>query len=159
MASTGSVGKPFTDCEFEIDPIVFDLTGSIRSTVYEEGGVAPTGIINTGQNWYVLVEWSLIGSFIHHLCGKFCVCLYIECIGGGFDKLLGCVNIDFDPCGDGHYSVKIEVPAGTVPVVECGRVCCLAVTLGSTDSCVPPHPGHINAFCSGPCISFTPVPV
>lgn len=148
------IGKPSQECEFEISPYVCSVTGEIKATVYEVGGTDPTGIIQADQDWYVLVEFRLTGPIVHHLCGKFCVCLHIECFGPGPEETLPCVYADMEPCKpeDEWYEVKINVPAGTIPGAECGQVCCLAVTLTSFDPC--DNPGHIAAYCRGPCIMF-----
>lgn len=150
------VGRPSQESEFEITPYPLKLTGRIRSTVYEVGGTEPTGVIRTDQDWYVRVEWNLWGHLVHHLCGEFCICLYIECIGPGPEELVVCEYVKMDPCKPHHkwYSVDLRVPAGKIPGMDCGQVCCLAVTLTSILPCEPRRPGHIAAYTKGPCIMF-----
>ena len=146
------VGEPFRECEFEITPFATEVRGRIRATVFESGGEHPTGIIRENQDWYVRVDWQLQGSLLHHLCGTFCVALHIECMGAGPERTLGQQRIEMDPCGDGRYTSYIRVPAGTISGGDCGRVCCLYVTLTSFDACG--DPGHMAAYCEGPCIMF-----
>lgn len=148
-----NIGGHSGKCEFEVVPYVSELTGGIEATLFEVGGAPPTGVIRTDQEWGVKVDWYLKGHLLHHLCGKFCICLYIECIGAGVEKLLECKYVDFDPCGNGQYSTTIKVNPGIIPAGEgCGQVCCLAVTLTSIDPCG--KPGHIAAYCKGPCVMF-----
>ena len=92
---------------------------------------------------------------VHHLCGRLCFALHIECIGSGPEKTLVKEWRDMVSCGDdaGKYEVELRVPAGILPPEECGQVCCLVVTVTSLDRCG--DPGHIAAYCKGPCIMFT----
>jgi len=96
----------------------------------------------------------LEGPLVHHLCGEFCVCLHLECFGPGPEYTLPdpCPRIPMDPCGDGQYSYRINIPAGTIDPKVCGNVCCLAVTLTSFDPCG--NPGHIAAYCRDLCVMF-----
>ena len=151
-----NVGEPFKECEIEIAPYVCKLTGKIAATVYESGGQSPTGIIRVNQPWYVKVNWELEGPLLHHLCGKFCIALHIECMGSGPEETLATVYVPMDPCGDGKYESYINVAAGVIDEAACGQVCCLYITLTSLDECG--DPGHIAAYCEGPCIMFAPAP-
>ena len=151
-----NMGQHTGKCEFEVSPHICELTGRMEATLFEVGGYPPTGIIRTDQEWGVRVNWCIEGHLIHHLCGEFCICVYIECIGAGPEKTLKCVRVPFDPCGNGCYSVDITIPAGAIDAgacQDCGQVCCLAVTLTSFDPCQ--KSGHIAAFCKGPCVMFT----
>jgi hypothetical protein len=158
--------KRFGHCDFEIDPFACDLHGYLRTSVYEEeypeGPQDAKTIIACDEDWYVKVEWKLRGGLLHHLCGYFCVCVYLESIGTGPDYDLDCdgnghpciERIPFDPCGDGKYEVTCKIPAGTIDCGDCGKLYLLAVTLTSLDTCDPPHPGHIAAYCKGPTLMF-----
>jgi hypothetical protein len=146
------VGEPFSECEIEITPYVCELTGTLRAEVWEVGGEHPTGIIRDNQDWYVKVNFGLEGLLLHHLCGKLCFVLHIECIGSGPEKTLVKRYVDLEPCGDGTYQVDLPVPAGEIGGADCGQVCCLVVTVTSLDPCG--DPGHIAAYCKGPCIMF-----
>jgi hypothetical protein len=84
------------------------------------------------------------------------VSLHIECFGPGAEVTLPPQIVPMDPCGDGCYEVRIQVPAGTIGGAECGQLCCLVVTLTSLDPCG--NPGHIAAYCRGPCVMFHEAP-
>lgn len=156
--------KKYGYCDFEIDPYECDLWGYIKSSVYEEdypeGEHDSKTIIACDEDWYVEVEWKLWGSLMHHMCGYFCVCVYLESIGPGKDYSLPCDSDDkpciemipMDPCGDGHYKVKCKVPAHYVDCGDCGQLYELGVTLTSLDQCK--HPGKIAAYCKGPALMF-----
>ena len=146
------VGEPFSECEVEITPYVCRLTGKLSSEVWEVGGDHPTGIIRDNQDWYVKVNFELEGPLLHHLCGRLCFVLHIECMGEGPELTLATEIVDLDPCGDGKYEVYLRVPAGHIAAPDCGQVCCLVVTMTSFDPCG--DPGHIAAYCEGPCIMF-----
>lgn len=149
-----SNGVPFTHCEFEISPIVTELTGTINATVYEEAGVKPTTIIQVDQAWYVEVEWSLKGHMRRHLCGQWCVMVHLESVGKGNEYSLpeSCEYFPIDPCNDGTYKKRINIPAGLIQPQDCGTLYLLAVTLGSLDACG--RKGHIAAYCKGPSLMF-----
>ncbi len=156
--------KNFGYCDFEIDPHSCELWGDIWASVYEEefpeGEHDATTIIACDEDWYVKVRWRLWGKLRHHLCGYFCVCVYLESIGPGPDYKLDCDGdgdpcvrwIPMEPCGDGYYEVICKIPAGTVDCGECGQLYDVAVTLTSFDPCK--NPGHIAAYCKGPTLMF-----
>ena len=156
--------KRYGYCEFEIDPHDCDLWGYIRASVHEkddpEGKHDAKTIIACDEDWYVKVKWRLWGGLMHHLCGYFCVCVYLESIGPGEDYSLPCDEDDkpciewikMDPCGDGYYEVICRVPKGTVDCGDCGKLYEVAVTLTSFDYCK--NPGHIAAYCKGPTLMF-----
>lgn len=146
------VGEPFSECEVEITPYVCQLTGKLSAEVWEVGGDHPTGIIRIDQDWYVKVNFELEGLLLHHLCGRLCFALHIECMGAGPELTLLTKYVELDPCGDGKYQVELPVDAGVIDAAECGQVCCLVVTVTSFDPC--DNPGHIAAYCEGPCIMF-----
>ena len=146
------VGEPFSECKVEITPYVSQLAGLLRAEVWEVGGDHPTGIIRDDQQWYVKVKFDLEGPLLHHLCGKLCFALHIECMGDGPELTLVKEWVELDPCGNGTYEVELRVPAGVIDAPDCGQVCCLVVTVTSQDPCG--NPGHIAAYCEGPCIMF-----
>lgn len=158
--------KRFGYCEFEIDPFACDLAGSIKASVYEEeypeGTQDAKTIISWDEDWYVKVEWKLWGGLLHHLCGYFCICVYLESIGPGEDYSLDCDGsghpcidrIPFDPCGNGEYEITCKIPKNTVECGDCGSLYLLGVTLTTFDYCDPPRPGHIAAYCKGPTLMF-----
>lgn len=149
-----SNGIVFPECSFEVSPIASRLEGTIKAAIYEEGGVAPTTIIQIDQNWYVDVEWTLTGHMRRHLCGQWCVKVHLESVGVGNEYSLPehCEYFPIDPCNNGVYTKRINIPAGTISASDCGKVYLVAVTLTSLDACC--KPGHIAAYCKGPSLMF-----
>lgn len=158
--------KRYGHCIFEIDPFAVDLTGSMKIGVYRRATPAdvPDTVMTCDDDWYVKVEWDLAGRLMHHLCGYFCVCVYLERIGPGPDLKLDCdgdgspclTKIPIVPCGDGHYEVKCDRPKEGIECEPCGTLYSVAVTLVSLDMCE--DPGHIRAYCKGPTLFFYPTP-
>lgn len=157
--------RRYGHCTFDIDPIAVDLTGLLKASVYKKGTRedVPDTVIACNEDWYVKVEWDLKGRLLHHLCGYFCVCVYLERIGPGADIKLDCDGdgrpclqwIPIDPCGNGHYEVKCDGPNIEKDDCEaCGTLYVVAVTLTSFDQCK--DPGHIRAYCKGPTLMFYP---
>jgi hypothetical protein len=156
--------KRYGHCDFEIEPHQCDLRGYLRISVYEseypEGEQDAKTIIACDEDAYVKVEWQLWGGLMHHLCGYFCVCVYLESIGPGPEISLDCDGdghpciewIEMDPCGKGRYEVTCKIPAGSVDCGKCGTLYELAVTLTSFNACK--NPGHIAAYCKGPTLMF-----
>ncbi len=149
-----SNGLPFEHCEFEISPFATKLTGTLKATVYEDGGVDPTTIIRVDESWHVDIEWTLKGHIRRHLCGEWCVTVHLESVGPGNEYTLPnpAVHFPIDPCNDGNYKYTIKVPAGTIQPEDCGTLFLLAVTLTSLDGCK--KSGHIAAYCKGPDLMF-----
>ena len=150
-----SNGQQLSECAFEVSPIATQLSGTIKAAVYEEGGVDPTSIIQIDQPWYVDVEWTLKGHLRRHLCGKWCVRVHLESIGGGKEYSLPehCQYFDMNPCDrDGVYRHRINVAPYTIKPEDCGTVYLVAVTLTSLDACG--KPGHIAAYCKGATLMF-----
>ncbi len=146
---------PLLDCEKEFDPFVTGLGLKLKATVFEVGGVAPTHIIHTDQDWYVDVEWELTGPLTHHLDGWWHLSVVLDSIGPGDDYQFPTppARIPFDPCGNGEYKYKIEVKAGEVDARDPdGTLYTVGVTLGSEDKCK--HPGQIHAHCTGDELHF-----
>jgi plastocyanin len=149
--------KKHGHCDFEITPIDCRLWGSIKSSVYEkdypQGEHDSKTIIACDEEWYVKIEWDLWGGFLHHLCGYFCVCVFLESIGPGDDYKICCKEwIPMDPCGTGHYEVICKIDPCSVNCGDCGQLYEVGVTLTSFDSCK--KPGHIAAYCKGPTLMF-----
>ena len=155
--------KRYGYCDFEIDPHSCELWGDMHAYVYEKG--FPEGehdaktIIACDEEWYVKVKWHIWGKLHHHLCGKYCVCVYLESIGPGKDYSLDCdgngqpcMYILMNPCGDGYYEARCTIPANTIDCGDCGQLYEVAVTLTSFDACG--NPGHIAAYCKGPTLMF-----
>jgi len=142
-----SNGYPLQECAFEIEQIHTNLGGTIKATVYEVGGDAPTNIIGTDQDWKVVVEWEVHGHIVRHLCGKWVVGLSLESIGAAPEYDFPRAYVDMEPCGDGKYSHTFVIKAGEVEADADGTLYLPAVTLSSRDPC--DKPGHIGAFCRG----------
>jgi hypothetical protein len=144
-------------CEVEVSKFADDLKVNLGVTIYEEpGSPEPITIIPTDQWWYVDVELWVAGQLRHHLCGKWCLCLYLESIGPAPEIGIpdSCQEIEMDPCGDGYYKFTFRVPPGTVEADRCGTVYIPTVTLGSLDRCG--NAGHIFGHCRLPDLMFHP---
>ena len=157
--SNGHPSERFGECRFEIDPYICRVWGDIAAYVHEgapaEGLQDPTTIIDCDEDWHVVVRWHLHGALVHHLCGEFCVNVFLESIGPAKEYKLHGGRVKMEPCGDGEYELVIPVPAGTVGCDddnECGLLYIIAVTLTSVDPCG--NPGHIAAYCKGPTLMF-----
>jgi hypothetical protein len=156
--------KKFGYCDFEIDPIDSTLWGYICASAYEggpsKGEQDAKTIVACNEDLYVKVKWHLWGHLVHHMCGYFCVCVYLKSIGPGKDYNLDCDGdgkpclelIPMDPCGDGYYEVECKIPARSIDCGDCGTLYEVAVTLTALNACK--KPGHIAAYCKGPCIMF-----
>ena len=154
-------GLKLLECEKEISPLVATTTISLSAEVFEAGGNTPTTIIRTDQAWYVIVEWELTGHLRRHFCGKWFVSVVLESIGPGDDYQFPDppAAVPMDPCGDGKYSYRIDVPAGAVAARDGdGTLYIPGVTLGSGDPCG--NPSHIYANCTsdGKELHFVPGP-
>jgi len=143
------------DCSKEVDPFTTTLDVTLKATVFEIGGVAPTNIIHTNQDWYVEVEWEVTGQLLHHLGGTWHLSVVLDSIGPGLDYQFPDppASIPMDPCGDGKYKYRIDVKAGQVDARDPdGTLYTVGVTLGSEDMCK--HPGQIHAHCTGDELHF-----
>lgn len=143
---------PLASCEFEIIPVHEPLVGNIEAAIFEDGGEGPTAIIGSDQSWHVRVRWYLRGALKRHLCGAWCICVYLERLGPGPDIKLECRDVPIDPClpDDSHYEQIFRVLPGTVPFDDCGTLYCVAVVLTSKDACG--DAGHISGFCREACV-------
>ena len=144
-------------CDFEITPYDCRLWGSIKVSVYEkdypQGEHDAKTIIACDEEWYVKIEWDLSGDLLRHLCGYFCICVFLESIGPGKDYKLCCIEwIPMDPCGTGHYEEICKIEPCSVDCGDCGQLYEVGVTLTSFDYCK--KPGHIAAYCKGPTLMF-----
>lgn len=144
-------------CDFEITPYDCRLWGSIKVTVYEkdypQGEHDSKTIIACDEAWYVKIEWDLSGDLLRHLCGYFCICVYMESIGPGPEYKICCKEwIPMNPCGTGHYEEICKIEPCTVDCGDCGQLYEVGVTLTSFDYCK--KPGHIAAYCKGPTLMF-----
>lgn len=164
------------DCTYEVPTIlVEDLTVDVQAEVYEVGGVAPTTIIRTTQDWYVQVRWRIKGALARLLCGEWCLCLSLESIGPGPEVRLPnpCTRIPMKPCEDhtptddepeGEYLQKritvgageIEEAAGEPLAGECGRGYLLYVSLQAYDSCGKPTSIFIHCMAKVPLSFYDP---
>lgn len=151
-------GEPFVQCDFEISPFDPKLKGYIRAEAFEKGGQDPTSIIASNQDWYIDVEWDVVGGLVHHLCGKWCLTISIESIGPGAEVELSRHIVDFNPCQEEPepYRYRCNVPAGEVKAGDCGTLYLVAVMLTSLDACG--NPGHFAAYCKDLCLMFYVAP-
>ena len=158
--SNNSVKMP---CEFEITPFADDLKFSMEAEVFEVLGPddrAPTTVIGDDQSWGIDITLTVSGKLTRHLCGEWCVCVYLESIGPGKEYQLDlnpqddekCLRVPLKPCEDGVYPIRVEFPAGKIKTGECGRLYLLAISVIGLDACG--DPGHISGFCKGPTLMF-----
>lgn len=140
-------GVSFKETAFEIDPFMTRITGTIKAAVYEKGGVKPTNIIHSDQDWYIDVEWSISGHLINLLYGFWEVQVGLESVGLGKEYTLPLHDaepIPMKPCEDGgKYHTRIEFPAGKIKVGP-GKATVyeLAVTVVACDACGNPALFH-----------------
>ena len=132
------------------------LAGSIEADLYEVGGVAPTRIIRTNEDWYVDIKWELTGSIVPMLCGEWCIHLLMESIGPGEELKLhdydNPYNIHLNPCGDGKYHTHLDVKKGTVKPEHCSTPYKLVVAITYLTECH--KPGPIAGFVELPMVQF-----
>jgi hypothetical protein len=143
---------------FETPFPAFLFAGSINALQSENGGVAPQTIIRTDQSWAVTVNWTTTGFVTGMIAGEWHLHLYLESIGPGPDlDLIDAVNpghiIPLTPGPSPvNYSVRIDVPAGTVTAPPAGQLYKLAVTLTYFDA--TGAPGPMAAFQEGSLLQF-----
>ena len=150
---------PLAVCEFEIVPVHEPLVGEIEAAIFELGGTDPTAIIGSDQAWYVRVRWRLRGILKRHICGTWCICVYLERLGPGPDIRLECRDVPIDPClpDREYYEAVFNVAPGSVAFDDCGTLYCVAVVLTSKDPCG--GAGHISGFCREACVLIRQGPV
>lgn len=141
------------ECKFQLDPYICDLDGYIRAYVVDLDRQQPSTIINCDEGGEVHVEWDIRGPLRDHLCGSWCICVYLESIGPGPEIEVpdSCRTYPIVACKDGPYRHVVRLPAG-VDCGDCGKLYIVGVTLTSKDGC--DNPGHIAAYCKGPTIMF-----
>ena len=152
-----SNGLTLVHCSTEFDPAVTTVRVDLTATVFEAGGVAPTDIIHTDQAWWVEVKLKVTGHLMHHMGGQWLVAVVLESIGPGNDYKFPtpAKAVPLDPCGNGEYTIRIDVPAGQVEgQAPEGTLYLVGVTIGTLDICG--HPSHIHAHCSGGDLHFVP---
>jgi len=141
------------ECKFQLDPFACDLDGYIKADVIDLDTQQPSTIIDCNDGGIVRVEWGIRGPLAHHLCGEWCVCVYLESIGPGPEVVIpdSCRTYKWEACHDGPWVHEVRIPGG-VDCGDCGKLYIVGVTLTSKDGCY--HPGHIAAYCKGPTIMF-----
>lgn len=143
-------GTAFKENAFEVDPHITRVTGAIKAAIYERGGVAPTNIIHSDQDWYIDVEWSISGPMINLLSGFWEVQVGLESVGLGKEYTLPLRDLEpvpMNPCKDGgKYRTRIEFPAGKIKAGP-GKATVyeLAVTVVACDPCGNPALFHAYA--------------
>ena len=137
---------------FEVSLPAPNLSGEIYAEVYEEGGVKPTTIIRTDQEWGVKVHWDFKGYLTPFICGEWCVHLCLESIGPGPELKLDHPHIPLNPCGNGEYYADFEVEPGIVTGEDCSTPYKLVVTVTYLNAC--DKPGPIAGFVEGPILQF-----
>jgi hypothetical protein len=150
-------GNALVHCSAEFDPLATTLGFTVSASVFEVGGVAPTDIIHTDQAWYVEVTLELTGSLIRHLGGQWLVAVVLESVGPGTDYQFPTPSkaVPVDPCGNGKYTIRIDVPAGEVEgAAPEGSLYLIGVKIGSLDLCQ--QSGHLHAHCRGGDLHFVP---
>ncbi|MEM7119289.1 MAG: hypothetical protein AAF614_43140 [Chloroflexota bacterium] len=128
------------------------LSGKINAVIVDHEGVPPGNIVRADNNWAVQFDWSLKGALASCICGDWCLYVRLESIGTGPEYSLGEVRIPLDPCGDGHYSHKFEVAAGTISSEGCGPVYKAVATLTYITPC--DRPGPIAGFADLGLVQF-----
>src|SRR5262245_61275213 len=105
-------GNALVHCSTEFDPSLTTVGFTLSASVFEVGGVAPTDIIHTDQAWYVEVKLEVTGQLIHHIGGEWRVAVVLESIGPGNDYKFPVPSKaePMNPCGDGKYTIRIDVP-------------------------------------------------
>ena len=159
------------DCAFQIEPFLAQLTGSMSIQVLDLDNQQPTTVVDCDTGASVKVHWDIEGHLKKHLCGKWCVCVHLESLGPGPELSVKnpCESIDWEPCNEGGWNYEVVIPHDiTTPQDnntngvddkdelcdpnQCGLLYQIGVTLTSKNGCG--GPGHIAAYCKGPCIMF-----
>ena len=107
------MANPF-ELEIEEEINNFDILEP-KATLFEEGGVSPTTIIRTNQDWRVQFEWKVDGSLNHIMAGNWILEVLLEKMGVGEYNLED--NTKKVPCESAPYAYKDEIKfvAGKVP--------------------------------------------
>ena len=145
-----------TKGSFEVSGDPNLLSGYISADVYEIGGVSPTNIIRTDQDWLVRLNWALEGSLKSMICGNWCIHVHLESIGKGVELSLPDpyreVQVPLDPCGNGQYYYDFVVKAGTVKPEHCSTPFKLVSTITYENACG--LPGPMAGFVEGSILQF-----
>ena len=153
---------PADSCEFQIEPYVLDdVGGYIKVYTVDHDGTSPAKVIDCNEGGTINVEWAINGPLSTHLCGSWCVCVFLESIGPAkeFGPLKdACETYEMTPCVDGKLRKEPYKHTVRISPFDCGEGCGtiyrVGVTLVSKD-CAG-NPGHIGAFCEGPTLMFYP---
>jgi len=119
-----------------------------KATLLEAGGVDPTTIIRTNQDWKVQFEWETLGSACHHMAGKWVLEVLLEKWGPGEIDLLNNtkeVDIKSEPAS---YNAEINFQAGKVDKGKY-KLIVSVTTVGPNGV-----PGAIALTGEGPLITF-----
>jgi len=140
------MANPF-ELEIEEEINNFDILEP-KATLFEEGGVSPTTIIRTNQDWRVQFEWKVDGSLNHIMAGNWILEVLLEKMGGGeFDLANNTKNVPF--VSEPHvYNGFIEFPAGSVDKGKYKIIA--AITFEGPTG----HPGPIALTGEGPLVTF-----
>ena len=139
----------------EIDFPDFDLRAYFKAQIYEADEVPTNRIIRIDEDWGIKLDWWLKGRWAECLCGDWCVQVHFESIGKGLEfnlPMQGNQFIELKPCGDGHYSHDIKVPAGFVKPECCSSIYKIVASLTYRTPCK--RPGPIAGFCELPMVQF-----
>lgn len=138
--------NPF-ELEIEEDISNFDIVNA-KATLFEVGGVSPTTIIRTNQDWRVQFEWKVDGSLNHIMAGNWILEVLLEKMGGGeFDLANNTKNVPF--VSEPHvYNGFIEFPADSVAKGKYKIIA--AITFEGPTG----HPGPIALTGEGPLVTF-----
>ncbi len=148
---------PFIETEFHVT--------DLRCTVYE-GPATPTpplpspiGIIRSNQDWGVLVEWTTEGTLVPVIPGVWHLNLHLESIGPGPELRLPAneVHVPLTPGPSPQkYSVRIDIPAGTVPTPPHETQPYMLLTTITHSFCEQPpyQPSSMAGYHEGPILQF-----
>ncbi|WP_420627182.1 hypothetical protein [Candidatus Leptofilum sp.] len=132
------------------------LYGHIEASVLDSG-VAPNTVIKVGDDWYVDIYWSLKGTLMPLIYGKWCIRLHLESMGRGkefnYPRKGREIYVRANPCGNGYYRYRVKVPAGTVTAKHHGIPYKLVVSVTFYDYCG--EPGRITGVVEGPILYFS----
>ncbi len=135
------------------------VTGTIKAEVLDPNGVAPIHIIRMNTAWKLNVEWTLEGSLVGMLAGKWVVTAVVEGMGNIFEGVDATINtIDIATGGvataNGRkYTHTFDIPAPPPQNMEAGVYKLVTVITSLTAAGAP---GAFAAFEEGPMLQFYP---
>jgi hypothetical protein len=140
------MANPF-NLEIEEDISNFDIMNA-KATLFEVGGVSPTTIIRTNQDWKVEFDWETGGSQNYMTAGNWILEVLLEKMGGGEFELAN--NTKSEPfVSEPHaYHGFMEFPAGSV---DPGKYRIIAAITFAGPTGVP---GPIALTGEGPLVTF-----